>query len=268
MSFVERYGPWAAVTGAARGMGAAFAADLAGRGLAVLLIDRDEEPLTERARELEGAGAEVRTLVVDLAAPDAADRVLDAVAAVDLGLFISNAAVPFVAPFLDQPLEHALVQLDVNCRVPLVLTRTLLPRLAQRGRGGFIFLSSGSALRGTALTAGYAATKAWNLILAESLWDELRGTGVDVMAVVPGPTRTPGFLSSAPQPGLVTENLMEPADVVREALDALGSAPSVIPGQANRDSESLMASLERADAVRTMGDVMRDAYPSDRSEGS
>src|SRR5205814_614389 len=75
-----------------------------------------------------------------------------------------------------------------------------------RGRGGFIFLSSGSALRGTALTAGYAATKAWNLVLAESLWDELREAGVDVMAVVPGPTRTPGFLSSAPPPGPVTEN--------------------------------------------------------------
>ena len=50
MSFVERYGPWAAVTGAARGMGAAFAADLAGRGLAVLLIDREERrPQTRRA---------------------------------------------------------------------------------------------------------------------------------------------------------------------------------------------------------------------------
>src|SRR5207253_3515000 len=99
-------------------------------------------------------------------------------------------------------------------------------------------LSSLSALRGTALSAGYAATKAWNLILAESLWDEVRELGVDVLAVLPGPTRTPGFLASAPQPGLVTTNLMEPADVAREALDALGQVPSVVPGQPNRDSEA------------------------------
>ena len=262
--FAERYGPWAAVTGAARGMGAAFAAEIAGRGVGVLLVDRDEEPLAERAAELKDAGREVVEVVVDLADANAAERVLDAVAPVDLGLFVSNAAIPFVAPFLDQPLDHVLAQLDVNCRVPVVLARALLPRLVQRGRGGFVFLSSQSAMRGTALSAGYAATKAWNLVLAESLWDELRETGVDVMAVLPGPTRTPGFMSSAPQPGLVTENLMEAADVAREALDALGSVPSMIPGQANRDSEAFMGSLERAEAVRVMGDVMRAAYPPDR----
>src|SRR5205085_6196264 len=157
-----------------------------------------------------------------------------------------------------------LAQLDVNCRVPLVLVHRLLPRLVQRGRGGIVLLSSLSAMRGAPLVAGYAATKAWNLVLAESLWDELRDTGVDVMAVLPGPTRTPGFLSSAPQPGLVTENVMDPADVAREALDALGSAPSMIAGQANRDSEAFMASLDRAEAVRVMGDVMRAAYPPGR----
>src|SRR5438270_12748350 len=119
-------------------------------------------------------------------------------------------------------------------------------------------------MRGTALSAVYAATKAWNLVLAESLWDELRDTGVDVLGVLPGPTRTPGFVSSAPQPGLVTQNIMEPAEVAREALDALGSAPSMVPGQANRDSEAFMGSLDRPEAIRIMGEVMRAAYPPDR----
>ena len=79
MTFVERYGPWAAVTGAARGMGAAFAADLVERGLALLLVDRDEQPLTETALELESRGAEVQTLVVDstLFARVRRDRVVD-----------------------------------------------------------------------------------------------------------------------------------------------------------------------------------------------
>ena len=128
-----------------------------------------------------------------------------------------------------------------------------------------MLLSSLSAMRGSALVSSYAATKAWNLILAESLWEESREHGVDVLAVLPGTTRTPGLLSSAPQPGLATANLMEPADVAREALDALGRAPSIIPSQANRESEAFLSSLDRAEAIKTMGEVMRATYPPGRS---
>jgi short-subunit dehydrogenase len=120
-------------------------------------------------------------------------------------------------------------------------------------------------MRGSSLVAAYAATKAWNLLLAESLSDELRDTGVDLLAVLPGTTRTPGLMSSAPQAGLATSNLMEPADVAREALDVLGAQPSVIPGQANRDSEAFLSSMDRAEAIRTMGDVMRATYPPGRA---
>jgi len=262
--FAERYGPLAVVTGAAVGMGAAFARDLAGRGLDLLLVDRDERALEACALELQDGGAEARTLVVDLSARDAADEVADA-AGDDLGLLVSNAALGYVGSFLDQDIDGLMGQLDVNCRTPLLLVHRVLPQLVARGRGGLILLSSLSAMRGSALVASYAATKAWNLILAESLWDELRDTGVDVLAVLPGTTRTPGLLSSTPQAGLATANMMEPADVAREALDALGHAPSVIPSQANRDSQSFLSSLDRAEAIKTMGDVMRATYPPDRA---
>jgi hypothetical protein len=252
------------VTGAAVGMGAAFAGELAGRGLDVLLVDRDEPALTKSALELQAAGTTARTLVVDLAAPDAADRVCDAAGA-EVGLLVSNAALGYVGSFLDQDVDGLVAQLDVNCRTPLLLVQRVLPKLVARGRGGIVLLSSLSAMRGSALVASYAATKAWNLILAESLWDELRDTGVDVLGVLPGTTRTPGLLSSAPQAGLATANLMEPADVAREALDALGHMPSVIPSQANRDSDAFLSSLDRAEAIRTMGDVMRATYPPDRA---
>jgi uncharacterized protein len=262
-SFAERYGPVAVVTGAAVGMGAAFARDLAGRGLDLLLVDRDERALEACALELEAGEATVATLVVDLADPDAADEVCDA-AGDDVGLLVSNAAIGYVGSFLDQDDEGLLAQLDVNCRTPLKLVRRVLPRLVARGRGGIVLLSSLSAVRGSALVASYAATKAWNLILAESLWDELRDRGVDVLGVLPGTTRTPGLLSSAPQAGLATANLMEPAEVAREALDALGRVPSVIPGEANRESNAFLSSLDRVEAIKTMGDVMRATYPPDR----
>ena len=198
-------------------------------------------------------------MVADLAA--GVEPVLAACDGVDVGLLICNAAATYEGPFLGQGLDSALVQLDVNCRATLHLVHALLPRLVARGRGGVILMSSLSAMRGAPLVAGYAATKAWNLILAESLWDELRDTGVDVMAVLPGSTRTPGWLASGPQESLGTSHVMEPEDVAREALDALGSGPSFVPGAQNRESEAFMASLDRAQAVRIMGDVMREMYP-------
>ena len=263
-SFADRYGPLAVVTGAAVGMGAAFARDLAGRGLALLLVDRDEPALTAFALELQALGADARVLVADLTEVESADLVADA-AGDDLGLLVSNAAVGYVGSFLDQDADGLLAQLDVNCRTPLLLVHRVLPGLVARRRGGIVLLSSLSAMRGSALVASYAATKAWNLILAESLWDELGATGVDVLGVLPGITRTPGLLSSAPQAGLATANLMDPADVAREALDALGHAGSVIPGPANRDGDALLSSLDRAEAIKAMGEIMRATYPPDRT---
>ncbi|MBV8161752.1 MAG: SDR family NAD(P)-dependent oxidoreductase [Acidimicrobiia bacterium] len=245
-------------------MGAAFARDLAGRGLDLLLVDRDGPALQATVADLQSRGARARALVVDLGRGDVADEVVDA-AGDDVGLLVSNAAIGYVGSFLEQDAEGLMAQLDVNCRAPLLLVHRVLPGLVARGRGGIVLLSSLSAMRGSALVASYAATKAWNLILGESLWDELRGTGVDVLAVLPGTTRTPGLLSSAPKAGLATANLMDPTDVAREALDALGKRASVIPGQANRDGDAFLSALDRTEAVKAMGDVMRATYPPDRS---
>ncbi|MEY2568230.1 MAG: uncharacterized protein QOE35_2759 [Actinomycetota bacterium] len=251
MTFAERYGPWAVVTGAAAGMGAAFASELAERGMQVVGVDRDPCDTS-------------KSLVVDLTSADAADTITGAVADLDVGLVVSNAALSFVGPFLEQSLDAGLAQLRMNCELPLRLVHHFLPQFAGQGRGGIILLSSLSSMRGAPLVSGYAATKAWNLLLAESLWDEMRDQGVDVLAVLPGSTRTPGWLASQPQSSLGTSNVMDPSEVAVESLDALGSHPSVIPGQSNRDSEAFMASLDRTEAVKTMGEVMRTMYPSQR----
>ena len=135
MSFAETYGPWALVTGAGQGMGAAFASDLAGRGIGVALVDREEGLLAARAQELQGLGAQTREIVVDLVRPGAADRVLEAVADVEVGLLVSNAAMVYVGEFLDQGARAGLDQITVNCTVPLALVHALLPAMVARGRG-------------------------------------------------------------------------------------------------------------------------------------
>jgi short-subunit dehydrogenase len=135
--------------------------------------------------------------------------------------------------------------------------------MVQRGRGGIILMSSLSAFHGTALVATYAATKAFSLMLGEALWEELRGSGVDVLVVCPGATRTPGWEQShAHIQGSLAAPVMESAPVVSEALEALGRRPLVISGRANRLSGLLLNRLmPRRSAVELLARSMRRMYP-------
>ena len=111
------------------------------------------------------------------------------------------------------------------------------------------------------MVATYAATKAFTLNLAESLWDEWRSAGVDVTALVPGPTDTPGFRASAPRPTRGTPTPMSVEPVVREALAALGTRPWVIPGRMNKIlGFTFSRVIPRRRAVGFMGRTMRAMY--------
>ncbi len=255
------YGPWALVTGAAIGFGEAYADFLAAAGIGVLVVDRDGDGAEETASRLRQTGAEAQAFEIDLADAEAVDRLLADTADLDIGLLVANAAASFVGPFVDRSIETLRAEIDVNVSTTLTLVHAFIPRLRRRGRGGIVLMSSQSSRRGSPLVANYAATKAYIGILAESLWDELATDGVDVMAVLPGSTRTPGWESSSPHEGLGTSNVMEPEDVIPEVFAALGSQPSLVPGEANRANEELMAGFDRTDAVRMVGQVMREMYP-------
>lgn len=262
-AFRDAYGPWAIVAGAGAGLGAAYARQLAARGLSLVLIDRDPESIQALAVEL-GDDVMCRAVALDLGAPDAPDTVLSHCETLDVGLFVANAAAGHVGPFPDQDPATFEIQLRVNALTPTTIIHGLLPRFAERRRSGVIIMSSLSSRRGAPLVATYAATKAYLAVLAESLWDELRDRGIDVLGVLPGSTRTPGWLSSDPQAGAGTANVMEPDDVVREALDALGTGiPTLVPGQANREAEQFLGSIERVDAVKLVSQVMRETYPDE-----
>ena len=265
--FADRYGPWAIVAGAGAGMGASYAVQLARRGLSPVLVDRDAAPIADLSDRLTAEhGVECRTLALDLADDRAVDLILEAADDLDVGLVVANAAASHVGAFRVQDPSSFEQQLRVNALAPTRLISGILPRFASRTRSGVIIMSSLSSRRGAPFVATYAATKAYLAILAESLWDELRDEGVDVLGVLPGPTRTPGWLSSMPQPGMGTASVMEPDDVVVEALDALGAGrPTLVPGVENRRSEQFLESMDPADAVRMVGQVMRETYPEERA---
>ncbi|MGZ3638447.1 MAG: SDR family NAD(P)-dependent oxidoreductase [Ktedonobacterales bacterium] len=186
-----------------------------------------------------------------------------AVEGLEVGLLANVAGLSHVGHFLDIPLEGMQRAVAINCRASLTLAHHFLPGMVARGRGSVIFFSSASAYQGTPLVTNYAATKAYNLVLGEGLWSELRGTGVDVLAFAPGATDTPGFRAATPQPARVAGmSMMEPAPTVAEALAALGKTPSHIAGRPNRLTAWLTSRLmSRRRAIETFGASMARLYP-------
>ena len=249
-AFRDKYGPWAVVCGASEGLGAAFAATLAARGVNLLLLARRAEALAAVAAPLR-ARVEVRTAAIDLASPDLAAELLRLCGDLDVGLCIYNAAFSQVGPFLEQSLADKQRTLDVNCRGPMIAAHVFGERLALRGRGGIVLMSSLTAFWGSPLVASYGATKAFNLSLGEALWYELAPRGVDVLVCCAGATRTPGFIRSSGPDG---PRSMAPEAVAKEALAALGGPPAMVPGRFNRLAAFVLGRLlPRRAAVKIMG---------------
>ena len=131
--------------------------------------------------------------------------------------------------------------------------------MVARGRGALILVTSGAAWVGGAGLAAYGATKAFDLILAEALWAEWRGSGVDVLALVLSRTDTPSLRRLLDAAGEPHAGLADPADVAREALDHLADGPTWIYGSADPDGGSPFGSLSRRDAVLAMSRAAGEA---------
>lgn len=259
MKPLSRYGEWAVVAGASEGIGSAFAEALAAAKRSLMLIARRQDVLAKRAEELASRyGVAVRTLALDLGMPDAAERIDAETADIDVGIAVYNAAVSMIGPFLDSTLLRHMAEIDVNCRGPLSFAYRFAARFVEQGRGAIVLMSSMSASQGSPFIANYAATKAYNLTLAEGLWYELKARGVDIIASCAGATDTPNFRKSSPASAM---GALPPAVVARETFRALGKYPSVIPGRMNRLMACVMNRLfPRRTAVNIMGGTLASMY--------
>lgn len=262
MSFLAKYGPWALVTGAGAGLGQEFARQSAVRGLNVVLVDINQSTMTRVADDIKWrTGRTPKMIVVDLSQPQFIETIRAETAGLEIGLLVNNAGISSVGPFIEQRPEDNLRAVAVNVQAPLILTHEFGPRMVARGRGGIIFLSSMAGLQGTAYVTTYAATKAFNLILAEGLWQELGAHGVDVLGFLPGSTRTPGFLESQPQVDRARLSVMEAPPTVAEALDALGKRPRHVAGPGNRLVTALLQRcLPRRQVIKLIARSMADLY--------
>jgi short-subunit dehydrogenase len=257
-AFRERFGPWAVVAGGSDGIGAAFARELARRGLDVVLIARREEPLEKCAAALRAEhGVETKTIAMDLTGADMSERVAAETADLDVGLFVYNAGSSRTTDeFLDLPESELHFILDRNCRGPLLLSHHFGARLARRGRGGLVLMSSVAGLAGSHYQALYCATKSFDTVFAEGLWHELAPRGVDVLAVIAAATKTETMLRSSGD----FDDAMDPAEVATGALDHLGKGPSWVPGDPNRRTVRGLWPLPRVPVVNAMSRACAELF--------
>lgn len=232
--FARSYGPWAVVAGGSEGIGAAFAGEIARRGVHLVLVARRPGPLEQIAARLRHEhGVEVLTVMGDLAVPGTVDQVRAAAADREVGLVIANAALAPQGSFLATPEAELAGTIDLNCKASMLMARAFLPDMARRGHGGMVFVSSLAGLQGVPGLAAYSAAKAYLITLGESLWAELRPADVDVLTVCAGAVVTPGYRQATRRqaPGATS-----PEMVATTALDALGREFRAVPGTLNRVS--------------------------------
>lgn len=238
--FTEKYGPWGIVTGCTSGIGEAMAAQLAEKGLNLVLVARRAEVLHRQAETLEREyRIATRVLRIDLAQPDASARLERATSDLGIGLLVVNAALEFHGGFFGQDLDAHRQLLQVNVAASMELTRVFGEKMLCGGRGGILFVSSLGGYTPQPYIAHYGASKAYLSALGEALHHELKGQGVDVTVLAAGLTDTP---MAAPYRGMKMP-FMSPAEVAGAGLRALGKTPLVVPGLRNRMTLFLMSRL-------------------------
>jgi len=263
MTLKQRYGPVALVAGASEGIGAAFARKLASEGLDLVIVARRRPNLESMAAELSGAyGVNVLPVTCDLSSADAMEKIRTAMGEVKVNFLVYNAALCFIGPFLSNPMEQNLQIAGTNMITPLKMLHDIGGKMVQDKRGGIVLMSSLAGNQGSGFLAAYAASKAFNRILAESLWYEWKDRGVDVIGCCAGATLTPGYIHSNPgRTGLFAPSPQQPSEVVNECFRRIGKYPSFISGGSNKIASFVLNHLiSQKQAIRLMGDTTKRMY--------
>ncbi len=253
--------PVALVTGASSGLGAAYARGLAARGYDLLLAARREERLRSLAAELAAAhGSRATVVVADLATDEGRSRCRDAVDALPAGVAVAvlNAGILSRGPLWELDAAREVAMVELNCVAVVDMALHLVPGMVARGSGDVVVMSSAAATTAMPYMATYAATKAFGARFATALGEELRGTGVRVVAVLPGPTRTELSIAAGsvgPPPGTP---MMDPDKVVKATWSALERGrPEISVGAVARLATLAARLLPRRLSLRAIGRAAR-----------
>ncbi len=240
-------GKSALITGASSGIGRELALQLGGRARCLVLVARSEAPLTELAEKIPCA---TRVVPVDLVAEGSVQAVTDAVDDLEIDVLINNAGIGLGGRFpgADEAQLSRLLELNITALVKL--TRRFLPGMLERGHGAILNVGSTAGYQGTPFLVAYGATKAFVNHFSEGLAWELRGTGVAVTLLSPGPTQTGFFKGAGIAPEARAQIMQSPEQVAAVGLRALEQRRvHCISGWTNR----LMVGMQRVMPRRLIG---------------
>ena len=200
-----------------------MADQLASSGFRLVLIGRNAETLDAAAARAGTHGTEVRTLALDLTAPDMASRVADATEELEVGLLVVNAgANAYGTAFVDGDLDRFATVVTLNTTSRMALCHHFGRAMKERGRGGMLLVGSMAGYNGSPYIAVYNAAKAFSRVFAEGLWYELAPFGVEVVEFVVGGIRTPAMARRGMKFGPETA---EPEAIAAEGLAHIGHGP-------------------------------------------
>ncbi len=229
-------GKWALITGASAGIGLELARQLAAAGAHLVLTARRTDRLQTLASELSTAdGVHIEIFGADLARPEAPGEIhaFTTHKKIEIELLVNNAGFGAFGYTHEVPQARLLEMVQVNCSAVVHLTRLYLPSMVERKHGDILIVASVAAFQAVPFISTYAATKAFDLMFAEGVAEEVRPFGVQVCALCPGSTTTE-FQTVAGQPDRSFRGAESAEKVARVGLQALAAGKSsVISGGKN-----------------------------------
>ncbi len=246
--------PVTLVTGASAGLGAEFARQCARRGDEVVLVARRRDRLERLAAEIGGG----HVIALDLAAGGAPARLIGEIEAggLTVSTLVNNAGFGLAGQFATLGLERQREMLDLNVAALTELSHLALPAMRERRRGGILNVASTGAFQAGPGIAVYFATKAYVLSFTEALHQELKGSGVKVSALCPGPTATEFGAVAGVSSERFSRFSADAAKVVAAGLRGLErNRAVVIPGLANKLSTQSNRLIPRAPMRRIVASL-------------
>ncbi|MEV6581838.1 SDR family oxidoreductase [Streptomyces sp. NPDC051582] len=240
MNAVDYRGRTTLITGASSGLGAEFARQLAARGSDLVLVARREERLKALAAELSAAhGVTAEPIVMDLAVDGCGELLAAEVErrGITVSSLVNNAGFGTHGPFHEEDPRRVRQEVALDVTAVVDISRAFIGPLRSRGEGVLVNLASAAAYQPVPNMAVYGASKAFVLSFTEALWQESRGTGLRVMALSPGATKTEFFDVVGTEDAASGTKMQTSEEVVRTALKALdrrNPPPSVVSGALNK----------------------------------
>lgn len=252
----------ALITGASAGLGAIFARDLAAQGNDLILTARRTDRLEALATEVRARyGIAVDVIPADLGAEGAPAALIAEIARRGLAVhvLINNAGFGARGAFADIDGGTQASMIDLNCRALVELCHAVLPGMIQMRSGGILNVASTASFQPGPWMAVYYATKAFVLSFSEALHEEVRGQGVRVAALCPGPTRTEfAEVADMGDSALFRKYASDPESVVHDGLKALAGNQAVrVSGAMNKVTAGSIRFLPRWAARRIAGSLQK-----------